>query len=98
MNMQAMMKQAQQMQKEMMKIKEEIDNKEFCSKNEVVKLKMYGNRTIISYEIKLETIETSDKEMIEDMTTVATKEVLEQIEKEKEARLSPYTQGMTGML
>ncbi len=98
MNMQAMMKQAQQMQKEMMKIKAEIDETEFLTENEVIKLKMLGNKEIVSYEIKLDDLEKADKEMIEDMTVVAFKETLAKIENEKEAKLGPYTKGMAGLI
>ena len=44
MNMQAIMKQAQNLQKEMLKTKEEIDNKEFQYKNSLVEVKTNGKK------------------------------------------------------
>ena len=44
MNIQAMMKQAQKLQKDMMNVKEEIDSKEFVVKMVVVHIKSCYNR------------------------------------------------------
>ncbi len=97
MNMQAMIKQAQQMQKEMMKAKQEIDEKEFTVENEAVVIKMTGNKKVVDYKIKLSEVETNDCEMIEDMTVIAVNQIIEEIEKETEAKLGQYTKGMPGV-
>ena len=46
MNMQAMLRQAQQMQKEMLKAKEEIDNSEFVGESSFVKVTLKGDKTV----------------------------------------------------
>ena len=46
MNIQAMMKQAQKLQKEMLQTKSEIDNKTFEITKSFMSLKMKGNKTI----------------------------------------------------
>ena len=51
MNMQAMMKQAQALQKEMIKTKKEIDSTEFAAENEFVKVVLMGDKTISSINI-----------------------------------------------
>ena len=96
MNMQAMLKQAQQMQKEMMKAKQEIDEKEFTRENEAVSLKMTGNKRIIDFKIRLSEVGNDDREMIEDMTLIAVNQIIEEIEKETEEKLGQYTKGMPG--
>ena len=44
MNIQAMMKQAQKLQNDMLKEKKEIDEKEFEGKSSLVKVKMKGTK------------------------------------------------------
>ena len=51
MNMQAMLRQAQAMQKDMMKAKEEIDKNDFVGENGAVKVTMKGSKVITKVEI-----------------------------------------------
>ena len=97
MNIQAMMKQAQKLQKDMMDAKEQINFMEFTSKSSVVEVKAMGNKKITSIKISLEEAEKEDIEMIEDMVTVAVNDVLNQIEKTTNDKLGKYTQGMPGL-
>ena len=46
MNLQAMMQQAQKLQRDMMKSKEEIDSKTFTSKQSLVEIEMKGNKEV----------------------------------------------------
>ena len=48
MNMQAMLKQAQNMQKEMMKIKSEIDSSEFVGESSFVKVTVNGKKEVVN--------------------------------------------------
>lgn len=97
MNIQAMMKQAQQLQKNMLKEKEIIDNKEYTYENSTVLVTAMGTKKIKSIKIKIEMIEKEDIEMVEDMLTVAINNVLQQIDEETEQKLGKYTQGMPGL-
>ena len=54
MNMQAIMKQAQNMQKDMLKMKEEIDNTEFTGESSLVKVTVLGNKKVVSVKIDSE--------------------------------------------
>ena len=54
MNMQAMLKQAQALQKDMMKIKNEIDETEFVGESSMVKVTMKGTREAVKVEIDFE--------------------------------------------
>ena len=51
MNMQALMRQAQNLQKDMMKAKDEIDKTEFVGESSLVKITMKGNREVTKVEI-----------------------------------------------
>ena len=50
MNMQAMLKQMQSLQKDVMKIKDEIDSTEFVGESSLVKVTMLGTKKIIKVD------------------------------------------------
>ena len=62
MNMQAMLKQAQALQKDMLKIKDEIDSTEFVGESSLVKVTLKGTKEAVKVEIKLD--EDFDKEIL----------------------------------
>ena len=97
MNIQAIMKQAQKMQKDMMNAKEEIDNTVFTAKSSFVTVEVMGNKEIKSIKIETETVEKDEIELLEDMVLVAINDAMKQIDKETEKKLGKYTQGMPGL-
>ena len=97
MNMQALMRQAQQLQKDMMKTKEEIDNMTFTGKSSIVMVEVKGNKTISKVTIDGE-ISNDDKEMIEDMLMVALNDAFNQIDKVTEQKMGKYNSMMPGGL
>lgn len=98
MNMQAMLKQAQAMQKDMMKSKEEIDKNDFVGENGAVKVIMKGSKVITKVEIdKNMDLTSEDLEMLEDMIMVATNEAMKKVDKMTEDKLGKYTRGMPGL-
>ena len=91
MNMQALMAQAQKMQKDIMKKKEELGKKEFVGKNGLVEITMNGNKEILGITIdKSATLEKEDLEMLEDMIKLAFKNVTTEIDKESEKAMGAY--------
>ena len=60
MNIQAMMKQAQKLQKDMMKAKDEIDKMEFSSTNGLVTVKINGKKEILEVNIEKDSDFSSD--------------------------------------
>ena len=97
MNIQAMMKQAQKLQKDMMNAKAEIDKTIFESKSSFVTITGNGKREILSVKIDIEKLENDDIEMLQDLVQVAVNDLMKQIEKETETKLGKYTQGMPGL-
>ena len=84
--MQQMMAQAQKMQRELQKAMRELEAKEFTfSKGGAVTIKMYGSGQVISVSIDEDAFEKDNKEMIEDMITLAINEGLDTIAAEREA-------------
>jgi DNA-binding YbaB/EbfC family protein len=88
MNMQAMMAQAQKLQKDIMVKKEEINNKEFSEKNDLVEIVVMGNKKI--KKITINKSAADDLETLEDMILIAYNKALEKIEKETEKVLGAY--------
>lgn len=82
MNLQALMKQAQSMQKNIMNSKAEIESMTFAGESELVEVKMNGKREVLSVKIKSEELEKDDIEILEDMIAIATNDALKKIDKE----------------
>ena len=96
MNIQAMMKQAQAIQKDMMKAKDEIDSKTYTGVSSFVEVKVKGSKQIESVTINKKELDESDVEMLQDLL-VAVNDAMKQIDKETEQKLGKYTQGMPGL-
>ena len=92
MNMQAMLKQAQAMQKEMLKTKEEIDKTEFVGESSLVKVTLMGTKKVKSITINdKENLEKDDLEMLEDMLVVAFNDATNKIDAETEKKMGKFT-------
>ena len=97
MNIQNLMQQAQKMQREITKVKNEIDNKIFPGKYEWVEVEFNGKKELKSFKIKKEgDISQEDKEMLEDMIMLAIKDSLKKIDEETEEKLGKYS-SMSGL-
>lgn len=96
MNMQRIMQQAQRMQRDITKKKEEIDKMEFLGKSEWVEIVFNGKREIKSFKILKDELDGDDKEMLEDMIMIAIKDAFSKIDKESESKLGSYA-SMSGL-
>ena len=68
MNMQAIMQQAQKMQKDLQKKKDELNKKEFNGSSELVDVVFTGDKRLKSVNIKIEgTLDEDDKELLQDL-------------------------------
>ena len=91
MNIQALMKQAQNMQKDILKIKEEIDNNKLEAKSSLVHVVVNGKKEIVSINIEKEAdIEKDEIEMLEDMITVALSDAFKQVDKMTEEKMGKF--------
>lgn len=98
MNIQAMMKQAQAIQKEMMKAKEEIDKTIYTGSSNFVTVELYGSKKVNKVTLDRDAItDLDDLDMIEDLLVVAMNEAIDKIDKDTEKKLGKYTQGMPGL-
>lgn len=99
MNMQALMAQAQKMQRDITKKKEEIDNMKFQGNSELVEVLMSGKKEILSVKIKAnDGLDSDDIEALEDMIKIAVNDAILKIDKETEKQLGSYNTGGLGGL
>ncbi len=91
MNIQAMMKQAQAMQRDMLKVKEEIDNTEFSAESSLVKVTVKGTKEVVKVEIKAnEGLEADDVEMLQDMIMIAINDANKKVDAELEKKMGKF--------
>ena len=90
MNMQAMLRQAQQMQKDMLKVKEEIDNTEYTGESSFVKVTLKGTKEVISVDIDAESLDSDDIEALEDKIVVAINQANKKIDDMTEKKMGKY--------
>lgn len=98
MNIQALMRQAQNLQKDMMKTKKEIDEMEFNAESSFVSVKMNGKREVLKVTIKPDSdFNIEDMDLLEDMVQVAVNDALKQIDNTTEKKMGKYTSAMPGL-
>ena len=100
MNMQALMKQAHAMQKEITGIKGEIDNSIFEGKSSLVLVKVKGSKEII--EVKFlegaKDLVNDDISMLEDMVVLALNDAFSKVDKTTEQKMGKYSSMMNGLM
>ena len=95
MNMQAMMREAQKLQKELTKAQEELEKTEYIGSSSLVKVKINGNKELTSISIDSDnSLEKEDIEMLEDMILVAHNDAANQVDKVTEEKMGAFTKGM----
>lgn len=88
MNMQNLMAQAQKMQRDITKKKEEIDNSTFEGDSEWVKVEINGKKELQKIKITFEgPIEDDDKEALEDMIKIAVNKAIAAVDKETKEKM-----------
>ena len=97
MNIQAMMKQAQKLQKDMLDAKESINKMEFEGKSSFVTVVFNGNKEMKDVKLDLTELDSDDVEMLQDMIMVAVNDAMKKIDDETERVMGKYTKGMPGL-
>ena len=90
MNMQAMMKQAQKMQENMLKAQEEGGG--------MVTAVVTGTSTLKSIEIKPDVVDPDDIDMLQDLVVAAVNEALKAATEKSQSQMSALTGGLGGGL
>jgi len=99
MNMQNLMAQAQRMQRDINAKKEELEKMLFTGKSEWIEITFNGSRVIKNVKIiKDGVIEEEDKEILEDMIQIATKDAFIQINNAMNEKLGQYAGALDGLM
>lgn len=95
-NMQQIMKQAQKMQAEMVRVQEELKDErvEASAGGGMVKVVMTGDMTVESVTIDPAAVDPQDVEMLQDMITAAASEAVRQAQDLANTKMSAVTGGM----
>ena len=93
--MQALMKQAQQMQEQLKKAQDELKESEFIGSagGGMVNVTISGAKEVLAVSIKPEAVDPDDIEMLEDLITAAVNDALNKVS-EKERELMPNMGGL----
>ena len=96
MNQASMMKQAQKMQQEMLRMQAEQENKTFTAKagGGMVSATVNGKHELVNLEINPEAVDPEDVEMLQDMAVAAVNEALRKADAEASQNMSKLTGGL----
>ena len=98
MNMQSIMAQAQKMQRDLQKKKEEINAQLFPGKYEFVEVTLNGKKELVKISIQKDSLDKDDIEMLEDFIVLAQKDALVKIDKEFQAKMGQYAGMLDGLM
>jgi len=96
-NMAQLMRQAQQMQRDMLAKQEELKNTQFTAQagGGMVEVTLTGEKKIVSLKIKPEAVDPEDVEMLEDLIVAALQDGFNAVDKKTAEIMGPYS-GMLG--
>ena len=96
MNQAAMLKQAQKMQQEMLRMQEEMENKTYSATTGggMVTAEVSGKHQLVSLSIKEEAVDPDDVDMLQDMIIAAVNEAMRAADAEAANNMSRLTGGM----
>lgn len=90
MNIQALMKQAQSLQKDMMKVKDEIESTVFNGSNSFVSVKVNGKKEILEIKIDSDNMDKEDIELLQDILMVAINNAFSEVDRVTEQKMSKF--------
>lgn len=96
MNQAAMIKQAQKMQQDMLRMQEEMENKTYSATTGggMVTATVSGKHQVVGLEIKPEAVDPDDVEMLQDMVIAAVNEAMRTADNDAAENMSRLTGGL----
>ena len=98
MNMQAMLQQAQRMQKDIQTKQEQINSTEYTGSSEMIDITIYGSKKIKSVNLKVKSLDEEDIEVLEDMIKIAMNDAISKVDKDTESKLGSYSKQLGGLI
>jgi DNA-binding YbaB/EbfC family protein len=97
MNLQAMMKQAQQLQKDMTYAKDQINKTIYKGQSTFVTVEVNGKKDVLKVSIDKDTLDKEEIEILEDVLIIALRDANKMVDADTEEKLGKYTKGMPGL-
>ena len=99
MNQAAMMKQAQKMQQELLRMQQEQEAKTFTAKagGGMVAATVNGKHELVNLEINPEAVDPDDVDMLQDMIIAAVNEAMRTADQEANSNMAKLTGGLGGL-
>ena len=96
MDINALMRQAQNMQKQMQKKQKEIEGQEFTvsSNGGAITIVIMGDKTVKSIDIDSDLIDVDNKEMLQEMLAIAINDAIQKVENAMSEAMNGATGGM----
>ena len=96
MNQAAMLKQAQKMQQEMLRMQEEMENKQYTAAagGGMVSAAVNGKHELLELKVNPEAVDPEDVEMLQDMIIAAVNQAMRTADSEASANMSKLTGGL----
>ena len=96
MNQAAMMKQAQKMQQEMMRMQQELENTNYTAAagGGMVKAVVNGKHELVDLQINPEAVDPDDVDMLQDMVIAAVNEAMRTADAAAQNNMSKFTGGL----
>lgn len=98
MDMRRLMEQAQQMQRKLKKVEEELDTTEYegsTGGSNGVNVKINGKNEVIEVNIHEDLLDKENKEELQDMLLIAMNNAVEQARVDREEKMGSVTQGVS---
>ena len=91
-----MIKQAQKMQQDMLKMQEELESKEYeaTAGGGMVTARVNGKHEVVSLSINPEAVDPEDVEMLQDMVVAAVNEAMRKADAETQQNMAKLTGGL----
>lgn len=96
MDLSKLMKQAQQMQKDLANVEKELKEKTYegSASSGAIKCVVNGENNLISLEIEDDLLSKDNKEMLQDLIKIAVNEAIVKATKERETKMNSLTSGV----
>ena len=99
MNMQNIMAQAQNMQRDLQKKKDELNQELFTGKSDWVEVVFNGKKELVSVKVIFDgDITKEDKEVLEDMFQIAVKDSMNKIDQAFQEKMGAYAGMLDGLM
>lgn len=96
MDINALMRQAQSMQRQMQKKQKEVHEKEFVvtSNGGAITITIKGDKTVLKVDIDEDLLEKDNQDMLQDMLVIAMNEAISKVDAEMSTAMNGATGGM----